>query len=74
MSSRVAVCRDVLCTYAGMGFTVLTTARVLCVRSQDLVLSVSVRRAHAVFLIAGFKGGVKPSPKTRETVALRRGI
>ena len=31
-------------------------------------------RIHVVFLTAGFKGGEKPCPKTRETAALRLGI
>ena len=43
-------------------------------QSQDLVMSVSVRRVSVVFSTAGFKGGGKPCRKTRETAALRRGI
>ena len=37
----------------------LITATVLCARSQDLLLSVPVRKVHAVLLTAGFKGGGK---------------
>ena len=55
-------------------FMALITTLVLCARSQDLVMSVSVRRVHVVFSTAGFKGGGKTCPKTRETAALRRGI
>ena len=60
--------------YVCIGFMVLITALVLCTRYQDLVMSMSVRRVHVVFLTAGFKGGEKPCPKTRETTALKRGI
>ena len=35
----------------------LLTTLVLCAMSQELVMSVSVRRAHVVLLTAGFKGG-----------------
>ena len=52
----------------------LITTLVLCARSQDLVMSVPVRRVHVVLSTAGFKGGGKPCRKTRETAALRRGI
>ena len=55
-----------------MGFMALTTALVLCARSQDSLLSMTVRRVHVVFSTAGFKGGGKPHPKARETVTLRR--
>ena len=55
---RVCVC---VCV-----FMALITAQVLCARSQDLVMSVSVRRVHVVLSVAGFKGGGKPRPKTRE--------
>ena len=51
----------------------LMTAIVLCDRSQDS-LSVSVRRVHAAFSTAGFNGGRKPRPMTREIAALQRGI
>ena len=37
-------------------------------------LSVSVGRVNFVFSIAGFTGGGKPYPKTRETATLRRDI
>ena len=57
-----------------MCFTALITAVILCARSQDLVMSVSVRKVRAVFSTAGFKGGGKPCRKTREIAALRRGI
>ena len=52
----------------------LITAMVSCARSQDSLPLVSVRRVHDVFSNAGFNGGGKPCPMTRETVALRRGI
>ena len=55
-------------------FMALITALVLCASSQDLVMSVSVRRIHVVLSTAGFKGGGKPCPKTRETAALQRSI
>ena len=55
-------------------FTALMTTLVLCTRSQDLVMSVSVRRVHVILWTAGFKGGGKPCRKTREIAALRRGI
>ena len=47
-----------VCLY---GFKALTTSIALCARSQDSILSVSVRRVHVVFLSARFKGGGKPS-------------
>ena len=55
-------------------FMALITTLVLCARSQDLVMTVSVRRVHLVLSTAGFKGGEKLCPMTRETAALRRGI
>ena len=55
-------------------FMALITTLVLCARSQDFVMSVSVRRLHVVLSTAGFKGEGKPCRKTRETAALRRGI
>ena len=64
-----------------MSFMTLITAMVLCARSQDsycqcqcVGLSVYVRRVHVVISNAGFKGGGKPRPTTRETAALQRGI
>ena len=45
--------------YARMGFMGCITAMVLCTRSQDSVLSVSVRSVYMSYS-AGFKGGVKP--------------
>ena len=57
-----------------MGFVALTTAMVLCTKSENSVLSVSVRKVHVVISTAGFKGGGKQHPKTNETAALRRGI
>ena len=60
--------------YECIGFMAFTTARVLCTRSQNSLLPVSVRRVHVVFSTAGFKGGGKPCSKTRETAALQRGI
>ena len=47
---------------------------VFCATSQDLVMSVSVRRVQVVFSTAAFKSGGKSCPKTRETVTLWRGI
>ena len=38
-----------------MGFTALITAMVFGERSQDSLLSVSVRRVHIVFSTAGFQ-------------------
>ena len=55
-------------------FMALITTPVLCARSRDLVMSVLVRRVYVVFSTAEFKGGGKPCHKTRETLALRRGI
>ena len=55
-----------------MGFIALIVALVLCGRSQDSLMSVSVRRAHVVFSATRLKGGGKPCPKTRETAALQR--
>ena len=55
-------------------FMALITTLVLCARSQDLVMLVSVRRVHVVLSTAGFKGGGKPCHKTREAAAMRRGI
>ena len=49
-----------VCMYVCMGFMTLTTAKILCARSQDSFLSVLVRRVHVVFPTAGFKGGGKP--------------
>ena len=57
-----------------MGFMGLITAMDLCARSQYSVLSVSLRRVRFVFSTAGYKGVGKPRPKTRETVALWRGV
>ena len=52
----------------------LITTLVLCARSQDIVMSVSVRRVRVVLSTPGFEGGGKPCRKTRKTAALRRGI
>ena len=49
----------------------LMTTLVLCARSQDLVMSVSLRRVHVVSSTAGVKDGGKLCRKTRETAALR---
>ena len=57
-----------------MSFMTLISTLRLCAKSQDLVISVSVRRVHVVVSIAGFKGGGKPCRKTREIIALLRGI
>ena len=62
-----------LCMYVCV-FIALVTTVVMCARSQDLVLSGSMRRVHDVLSTARFKGGGKPCRKTRETAALRRGI
>ena len=55
-------------------FMGLIATLVLCARSQDLVMSASLRRVQVVLSTAGYKGGGKPCRKTRETDALRRGI
>ena len=55
-------------------FMALITTLVLRARSQDFVLSVSVRIVHVVLSNAGFKDGGKPCHKTRDTAALQRGI
>ena len=49
----------------------LVTSMVMCDKSNDSLLSVSVRRVHVVFSTAGFKDGGKPCPKARETAAVR---
>ena len=41
---------------------------------QDSLPSASVCKVHVVTSNAGFKGGGKPCPKTREVAALRQGI
>ena len=61
------------CMYVSV-FMALITTLVLCARSQDFVMSVSVRRLHVVLSTAGFKGEGKPCRKTRETAALRIGF
>ena len=48
-----------VCMYVCV-FMALITTLVLCARSRDLVMSVSVRRVHAVLSTVGFKGGGKP--------------
>ena len=58
--------------YACMGFTAFISAMVLCARSQNLVLPVSVRRIHAVLAIAGFSDEGKPCAEARETAALEQ--
>ena len=45
---------------------------VVCTRSQDSLLLVSVLRVHVVFSTDGFTGGAKPSPKIRGTAARLR--
>ena len=77
--SKWSSCRDgigesIPGIYVCTGVMALLTAMILCARSQDSLLSVSVRMVHVVFSAAGFKGGGKPSPKTRDTAMLRRGI
>ena len=52
--------------YIRMSFTALITAMVMCAKSQDSLMSVSVRRVHVIFSTAELKGGGKPYPKTRE--------
>ena len=63
---------SILSLYVCIGFTALITAMVLCARSQDSVLSVSVRKERVVFSTTGFTMRGKPCPKTRESDALRR--
>ena len=48
-----------------MGFMELISAMVLCLRarSQDSLISVSVRRVHVVCSTVGYKGGGMPCPK-----------
>ena len=58
--------------YACLCFMALIAALILCARSQDLVMSVSVRKLHVVYSTAGFKGRGKPRRKAREIAALRR--
>ena len=50
-------------TIVCMCFMALETAMVLCARSQDAVLSLSVRRTHVVFSTAGFTGGGSRAPR-----------
>ena len=57
-----------------MDFMAFITALVLFAKTQDSVLLASVRRVHVAFSTAGFKGGGKPRPRTRETAALWRGV
>ena len=52
--------------YVFMGFIGLVTALVVCARSQDSLLLVSVHRVHVVFSTAGFTVGGKE--------ALQRGV
>ena len=73
-SSKRDLCQVENETYLFMDFMALITAMVSCARSQDSLLSVSVRRLHVVFSTGRFKGGGKSCPKTRETAALRRRI
>ena len=47
-------------------FMALITTLVLCARSQDLEMSVSMRRGQVVLSTTGFKGGGKPCRKTRD--------
>ena len=47
-----------VCVYV---FLALIFTLVLCARSQEFVMSVSVRRVHVLFSFAGFKGGGKDS-------------
>ena len=60
---------DPVCMYVGV-FMALITTLVLCARSQDSLLSVSLGRVHIVF---SFKGRGKPCRKIREIAALRKG-
>ena len=55
-----------------MCFMALIITLVLCARSQDSVMSVSVRRVRVVFSTAEIKGGGKSCRKTRETAASGR--
>ena len=56
------------------GFMALITALVSCAKSHDPLTLEPVRMVLVVFPTAGFKGGGKSCPKTRENAALRRGI
>ena len=61
-SALIAVdvlCASSLCVCVCV-FMALITTQVLCARSQNSVMSVSVRRVHVVLSTAGFKGGGKP--------------
>ena len=58
------MCSMYVCVCVCMGFMALITAMVLCARFQDSLLSVSVRRVHAVFSTAAFKGREKVCSKT----------
>ena len=44
-----------VCMYICMVFMALITATVLCARSRDSLLSVSVCRIHVIFSTVGFK-------------------
>ena len=65
---------DIICAYMYVCFKALKTAMVLYARSQDLLLSLSVRRVHVVFLTNGCTHRGKQCPETRETAALRGAI
>ena len=54
---RASIRSAYVCMYV---FMALITTLVLCARSQNLIMSVSERRVHVVFSIAGFKGVRKP--------------
>ena len=45
-------------------FMALIATMILCARSRDSLLSVSVRGVLVVFSTAGFMGGGKPRPKS----------
>ena len=46
-----------------MGIMTLIAAIVLCVKTVDSLLSVSMRKVQVLFSTAGFNGGGKPCPK-----------
>ena len=61
------------CLCMCMLFVSLLAAMVLCGRSQDSLLSVSMCWVRVVFSTTGFKGGQKPCQKTLEKGAFWKG-
>ena len=69
--NAIQVIRHEMANFLGMFvfFMAFITTLVLCARSQNLVMSVSVHKVvkvHVVFSTAEFKGGGKSSCKVRE--------